>query len=250
MKKKVFSILALLLMAVTGAQADTEADGGTTTITSDRSDNYIYIYDGTLVINQGVTFTCNSAYFKIKGNGSKVELHGTLTGNVSTSNWTSGVINVYLSDGAKYTVTGLNPPNESDLRYYGYDAATDGNGTVTVKNGSTDVTSTSTGYKTTTYTFTANPSSGYKLKNWTKGAGGEVLGTDASINVTCEQNGQYQVYANFEEDGPATYNVTFKEGTEDVGNWTATPSSAKKGETVTVKYTGTKKVKSVKAIKK
>ena len=47
-----------------------------------------------------------------------------------------------------------------------------------------------------------------------------------------------------------TYNVTFKAGTEDVGNWTATPSSAKKGETVTVKYTGTKKVKSVKAIKK
>ena len=47
-----------------------------------------------------------------------------------------------------------------------------------------------------------------------------------------------------------TYNVTFKAGTEDVSNWTATPSSAKKGETVTVKYTGTKKVKSVKAIKK
>ena len=47
-----------------------------------------------------------------------------------------------------------------------------------------------------------------------------------------------------------TYNVTFKAGTEDGGNWTATPSSAKKGQTVTVKYTGTKKVKSVKAIKK
>ena len=47
-----------------------------------------------------------------------------------------------------------------------------------------------------------------------------------------------------------TYNVTFKAGTEDVVNWTATPSSATKGQTVTVKYTGTKKVKSVKAIKK
>ncbi|MBR1549310.1 MAG: hypothetical protein IJ634_01585, partial [Bacteroidales bacterium] len=53
------------------------------------------------------------------------------------------------------------------------------------------------------YTFTATPASGYKFKNWTKGAGGEVLGTDASINVTCEQNGQYQVYANFEQDVPA-----------------------------------------------
>ena len=47
-----------------------------------------------------------------------------------------------------------------------------------------------------------------------------------------------------------TYNVTFKAGTEDVGNWTIDPTSAKKGETVTVKYNGTKKVKSVKAIKK
>ena len=206
--------LALILCLLPGmsltAYADTEADGGTTTITSDRTDDYIYIYDGTLIINQGVTFTCNNAYFKIKGNGSKVELHGTLTGNVSFSNWASGVINVYLSDGAKYTVTGQNPPNESDLRYYGYDAATDGNGTVSVKNGTTDVTSESMGYKTTAYTYTATPASGYKFKNWTKGADGEVLGTDASIDVTCEQNGQYQVYANFEENNHThsfTYNA-------------------------------------------
>ena len=47
-----------------------------------------------------------------------------------------------------------------------------------------------------------------------------------------------------------TYNVTFKEGTEDVGNWTIDPASAKQGQTVTVKYNGTKKVKSVKAVVK
>ena len=214
--KKVMALILTLVMVVglipgmsLTAYADTEADGGTTTITSDRTDNYIYIYDGTLIINQGVTFTCNNAYFKIKGNGSKVELHGTLTGNVSDSNWASGVINVYLSDGAKYTVTGQNPPNESDLRYYGYDAATDGNGTVSVKNGTTDVTSESMGYKTTAYTYTATPSSGYKFKNWTKGEGGEVLGTDASINVTCGQNGQYQVYANFEDAPAHTHSFTY-----------------------------------------
>ena len=113
-------------------------------------------------------------------------------------------INVYLFDGAKYTVTGLScKEGDNCLVYYGYDAATDGNGTVNVKNGSTDVTSASKGYKTTTYTFTATPASGYKFKNWTKGAGGDVLGTDASINVTCGQNGQYQVYANFESDKTA-----------------------------------------------
>jgi len=47
-----------------------------------------------------------------------------------------------------------------------------------------------------------------------------------------------------------TYNVTVKEGTEDADKWTITPTSAKAGETVTIKYKGTKKVKSVKAVKK
>ena len=47
-----------------------------------------------------------------------------------------------------------------------------------------------------------------------------------------------------------TYNIALKEGTEDAANWTITPTSAKAGETVTIKYKGTKKVKSVKAVKK
>ena len=47
-----------------------------------------------------------------------------------------------------------------------------------------------------------------------------------------------------------TYSVTVKEGTEDAANWTITPTSAKAGETVTITYTGTKKVKSIKAVKK
>ncbi|MDO4804105.1 MAG: copper resistance protein CopC [Lachnospiraceae bacterium] len=191
------------------AYADTEADGENNTIDSDRSDDYIYIYEASLIINQGVTFTCNNAYsFYIDENG-KVELYGSLTGNVNGSSWLSGVINVYLADGAKYTVTGLNPPNTESLRYYGYDASTDGNGTVSVKNGSTDVTDTSMGYKTTIYTFTATPASGYRFKNWTKGEGGELLGTDDSINVTCEENGQYQVYANFEEAPAHTHSFTY-----------------------------------------
>ena len=43
------------------------------------------------------------------------------------------------------------------LRYYGYDAATDGHGTVSVTNGSAAVTASSIGYSSTTYTFTATP---------------------------------------------------------------------------------------------
>ena len=44
--------------------------------------------------------------------------------------------------------------------------------------------------------------------------------------------------------------VAVKDGTEDATNWTITPSTATAGETVTVTYSGTKKVKSVKAKKK
>ena len=46
------------------------------------------------------------------------------------------------------------------------------------------------------------------------------------------------------------YDVTLADGTEDAANWTICPASAEEGETVTIKYNGTKKVKSVKAVKK
>ena len=46
-----------------------------------------------------------------------------------------------------------------------------------------------------------------------------------------------------------TYNVTVKAGTEDAANWSIDPETAEEGQTVTIKYTGTKKVKSVKAVK-
>ena len=175
------------------------------TLSSDMTCTDLSVYNNaTLTINKGITLTLNINNFFDLFDSSKIELHGELAGSVSgeenTWGWDS-YINVYLSDGAKYTVTGLScEDGDNYLRYYGYDAATDGNGTVGVKNGDTAVTSESIGYKTTTYTYTATPASGYKFKNWTKGAGGEVIGTDASIDVTCEQNGQYQVYANFEED--------------------------------------------------
>ena len=47
-----------------------------------------------------------------------------------------------------------------------------------------------------------------------------------------------------------TYNVTVKDGTEDAANWSADPNPATAGQTVTIKYNGTKKVKSIKAVKK
>ena len=49
---------------------------------------------------------------------------------------------------------------------------------------------------------------------------------------------------------PATYSVTLAEGTEDGDNWTISPTEAAEGATVTATYSGEKKVKSVKAVKK
>ena len=215
--------LAMVVGLMPGMSMAAYADGGeitacgqSVTISSDQNCTSFTVFDeATLTVNQGVTLTLNisDGYSFALFDNSTLQLHGTLAGSVgSGAMWMDNTyINVYLSDGAKYTVTGLTcMDGDNYLRYYGYDAATDGNGTVTVKNGTTDVTSESMGYKTTTYTFTATPASGYHFVNWTKGAGGEVLGTDASINVTCEQNGQYQVYANFEEDTPAhTHDFTY-----------------------------------------
>ena len=184
--------------------------GASGSVSSDMTCKKFRVFDeSTLTINQDVTLTLDISdrYAFELSYYSKMEVYGTLAGNVVSggSAWDRrSYINIYLSDGAKYNVTGLScVDGDSYLVYYGYDAATDGNGTVSVKNGMDDVTSTSTGYKTTAYTFTATPADGYRFKNWTKGKGGEVLGTDASINVTCEQNGQYQVYANFESEKTA-----------------------------------------------
>ena len=256
--KKLISFFAILMMVLSTsmtAYAGAFINGtniivngsASGTVSTDMTCTYFSVFDNsTLTINQGVTLTLNCQRFKFF-DSSTIELRGTLTGSAgSDADWfDSSYINVYLSDGAKYTVTGLScMDGDNYLVYYGYDAATDGNGTVSVKNGSTDVTSDSKGYKTTTYTFTATPSDGYKFVNWTKGAGGEVLGTDASINVTCEQNGQYQVYANFEADAPAAtlYNLTLADGSDAHGTVAFTvdgtaATQAKKDDVVTVSVT-------------
>ena len=46
----------------------------------------------------------------------------------------------------------------------------------------------------------------------------------------------------------ATYTLTVKGGTEDAARWSADPNPAREGQSVTVKYNGTKKVKRVTAV--
>ena len=44
------------------------------------------------------------------------------------------------------------------------------------------------------------------------------------------------------------YTVTLADGTEDAENWTITPAKAAEGETVTIQYNGTKRIKSITAV--
>lgn len=49
---------------------------------------------------------------------------------------------------------------------------------------------------------------------------------------------------------PTTYSVKLNDGTEDADKWTISPTEAAAGTTITATYSGTRKVKSVKAVKK
>ena len=74
---------------------------------------------------------------------------------------------------------------------------------------------------------------------------------------TCEQCDEFmdgvtsiEVYGYAPAPAASTYSVTLAEGTEDDKNWTISPTEAAEGAKVTVTYSGEKKVKSVKAVKK
>ena len=101
--------------------------------------------------------------------------------------------------------------------------------------------------KTATVTLKATPAEGYKFLYWED----DQTNTNPVREVTIESGMADMTYkAVFAE---ITYNVTFVEGTNpDPENpeWTATPNPAKTKQTVTVTYTGSKKVIGVKAEKK
>ena len=98
--------------------------------------------------------------------------------------------------------------------------------------------------KTATVTLKATPAEGYKFLYWED----DQTNTNPVREVTIESGMADMTYkAVFAE---ILYNVTFVEGTN-LNEWTASPAAdVKKGQTVTVTYTGTKKVLGVKAEKK
>ncbi len=96
-------------------------------------------------------------------------------------------------------------------------------------------------------TLTITPAAGYVLERisvtgvTTENA---VEVTDGKFTMPAED---VNVIATFKL---VTYAITLAEGTEDAANWTVSPNPAEAGQTVTISYTGTMKVKSIKAVKK
>ena len=288
MRKKLFSLLAILMMALT-------AQAATITVTWNKSDinmsGIIHTSSGDSFTKDGVTVNCDAidafgddvsirnlssstgTFTTTLGNFTKIEV--TAMHNVSGTGWSGSGMNATWTGEAsssvpfkgsimgdmgltivftieeEVAVTGVTLlPTTASLTAGG--AALELTPTVAPE-GATDKTVkwsvTQTGDFVALYTDEAcTQAVGTAAIAAAKVYVKPLAAGQATITVTTNDGAKTATCAVTVAE--PTYNVTFKAGTEDVSNWTATPSSAKKGETVTVKYTGTKKVKSVKAIKK
>lgn len=199
-KLRVLALLAILMLSTMAAYAINAYQYSTTIKTDMTDDNITISGGGSITIAQGGSLT-NNDYLSITG--VTFTVRGKLVINSQRGSWSSSCnANVYLSDGGSFVWNGNEKFSTipSHVRFYGFNAGTDGNGTVeATKDGVAVESNTQSGYYDE-LTFTATPSSGFRFMNWTKGADGEVLGTDPTISITCEENGKYQLYANFERE--------------------------------------------------
>ncbi len=84
----------------------------------------------------------------------------------------------------------------------------------------------------------------YRFTGWNTATDGS--GDSYAPGATYTTNAALNLYAQW----VPIYNVSLKVGTEDFANWAISPTPAEAGQTVTATYSGKKKVKSVKAVKK
>ena len=193
MKKRFLSMFALLLVAVSGAMAQTETL--LTTITATSKDSYSETTAGVVTVTHD-----NSGIY----------------GEYGWVWWDNpGSITVEAKEG--YTITRC----------------------VFKQNSKTPVTVSSAPFKVS-FIETANPSHPNQKKFLCQG--------DWNLNMNGVSS--IEVYGYAPAPAPPTYSVTLAEGTEDGDKWTISPAEAAEGDKVTVTYSGEKKVKSVKAVKK
>ena len=264
MQKKLLTLLVLLMTAVSGAWA-------TITVTWNNDD---ITGSGTSFTKDGVTITAGDIDFGDKnfmgggtftttlGNFTKIEVTtelwmasgtgwsgstwtGTPASSVSFSGDFLGMGNtkfVFTIEPATVAVTGVTlAPTEATLTL---------GETETVTLIPTVLPAEATD-KSVTWS-----SSDETVATVTDGVVTAVAAGTATITVTTTDGAKTATCAvTVAAPAASTYTVTLKEGTEDATSWTIAPAEATTtgvaaGTTVTATYNGTKKVKSVKAVKK
>ena len=278
MKVKVLSIFTLLLMAATGAMAQTETLLTTITATAKEQASYStanvatvsfsctqngslsYLanwgwwgYDMTLTVTAAEGYTITKCIFYDDANRTATDSEAPFVVETTEEDKTPR-INGTPIDGGNNQSKGL-----KKIEVYGYATPVSG---VTL---SQDDAVLTVGGETLTLTATVAPANAKdKTVSWTT-SNDAVATVDANGVVTAVSAGTATITAtatngtdDTSDDKTATctvtvtqnYKVTLADGTEDSGNWTISPANPQPGDVVTITYGGTKKVKSVKAVKK
>ena len=278
MRKNFFSMLVLLAAVATGAWAQTETLLTTITATAKEqasystanvatvsfsytaygssaySDNWRwwgYGWIATVTAAEGYTIT--KCIFYDDANRKATDSEAPFVVETTEEDKTPR-INGTPIDGGNNQSKGL-----KKIEVYGYATPVSG---VTLSQNDAVLT---VGGETLTLTATVAPANAKdKTVTWTT-SNDAVATVDANGVVTAVSAGTATITAtatngtdDTSDDKTATctvtvtqnYKVTLADGTEDSGNWTISPANPQPGDVVTITYGGTKKVKSVKAVKK
>lgn len=278
MRKKFFSMLVLLAAVATGAWAQTETLLTTITATAKEQASYStanvatvsfsytaggssaylanwgwwgYGWSATVTAAEGYTIT--KCIFYDDANRTATDSEAPFVVETTEEDKTPR-INGTPIDGGNNQSKGL-----KKIEVYGYATPVSG---VTL---SQDDAVLTVGGETLTQTATVAPANAKdKTVSWTT-SNDAVATVDANGVVTAVSAGTATITAtatngteDTSDDKTATctvtvtqnYKVTLADGTEDSGNWTISPANPQPGDVVTITYGGTKKVKSVKAVKK
>jgi len=278
MRKKFFSMLVLLAAVATGAMAQTETLLTTITATAKEQASYStanvatvsfsytaggssaylanwgwwgYGWSATVTAAEGYTIT--KCIFYDDANRTATDSEAPFVVETTEEDKTPR-INGTPIDGGNNQSKGL-----KKIEVYGYATPVSG---VTLSQNDAVLT---VGGETLTLTATVAPANAKdKTVTWTT-SNDAVATVDANGVVTAVSAGTATITAtatngtdDTSDDKTATctvtvtqnYKVTLADGTEDSGNWTISPANPQPGDVVTITYGGTKKVKSVKAVKK
>lgn len=277
-KTRFISMLVLLAAVVTGARA--AWTGGTYTATANENLGAITVNgDATLTINSDVTVTITgginvaSGTLTVTGPGTLV-VNGA-KGNNGASGWegsngsNGGVAisgNIIVQGGATVTATGGTGGTGGTGAFVAGNGGNGGvafAGTLTYKSGTVTANGGSAGsggYIDDEERYASSGSAGKAFANdvdFTQTTGYSVTNGTSTIGSVLNQ---IKVVISGGTPIPTGYSVTLKEGTDDATSWQGKAGtgeyqdlpleSVAAGTAVTVKYNGTKKVKSVKAKKK